>query len=162
MFIYSLHASTVRFLAVLCLALTALIALVVIVPTYTADDSVDVGANASYKYDGVKTASDRIAFIEQFGWKVSPEPHETREIKIPDEFDKILSAYNELQRSQGFDLSHYKRKTAMRYTYAVTNYPNYDGEVYVNIIVYRNTVIAGDVCSADVSGFIHGLERTSD
>jgi hypothetical protein len=47
----------------------------------------------------------------------------------------------------------------MRYTYALTNYPDYEGEVYVNILVYRNTVIAGDVCSADINGFVHGLER---
>ena len=53
----------------------------------------------------------------------------------------------------------FKKKTVMRYTYAVTNYPNYDGEVYVNILVYKNTVIGGDVCSADVNGFVHGFER---
>lgn len=159
MFIYSLHASTIRFLAVLCLALTALIALVVIVPTYSQGDSTQVGASVSYDYSGVKTASDRIAFIEQFGWKVDPEPVSAKEVRIPEEFDKVLSAYNELQRTQGLDLTHYKRKTVMRYTYTLTNYPSYDGTVYVNILVYRNTVIAGDVCSADVNGFIQGLER---
>ena len=67
--------------------------------------------------------------------------------------------YNEIQRRQGLDLSAYKKKSVMRYTYAVKNYPDYDGEVLVNILVYKNTVIGGDVCSADVSGFVHGLER---
>ena len=30
-----------------------------------------------------------------------------------------------------------------RYTYKVLNYPNYDGTVYANILVYRNRVVAG-------------------
>lgn len=162
MFIYSLHANTLKLLGVLCLALTALIALIVIVPTYGGDTgATQVGANAVYKYDGVKTAKDRTDFIGQFGWEVDPEPISAKEVRIPSEFDKVLSAYNEIQRAQGFDLSGYKRKTVMRYTYAVTNYPDWDGEVYINILVYRNTVIAGDVCSADVNGFIHGLEKAS-
>ena len=47
----------------------------------------------------------------------------------------------------------------MRYTYEVTNYEDYDGVVYANLIVYRGRVIGGDICSADVTGFIHGFER---
>ncbi|MBR4014329.1 MAG: DUF4830 domain-containing protein, partial [Clostridia bacterium] len=46
-----------------------------------------------------------------------------------------------------------------RYTYEITNYDGYDGVVYANILVYRNKVIAGDVCSADTKGFMHGLQR---
>ena len=47
----------------------------------------------------------------------------------------------------------------MRYTYEVTNYPDAQGTVYANILIYRNKVIGGDVCSADVTGFIHGFEK---
>ena len=46
-----------------------------------------------------------------------------------------------------------------RYTYKITNYPNYTGDVYAKILVYKNKVIGGDVCSADANGFIHGLDR---
>ena len=42
---------------------------------------------------------------------------------------------------------------------SVTNYPGYSGTVHANVIVYRNRVIGGDVCSADVGGFIHGFEK---
>jgi len=35
-----------------------------------------------------------------------------------------------------------------------------EGKVYANILVYRNKVIGGDICSADASGFIHGFEKT--
>jgi hypothetical protein len=71
----------------------------------------------------------------------------------------VFTGYNEIQKRQGLDLSKYKKKNVMRYTYEVKNYKDYDGTVYANIIVYRNKVIGGDICSADVTGFIHGFEK---
>ena len=160
MFIYSFHANTIKFFAVVCLALTALIALIAFVPTYTTgNDAAQVGADVSYNYEKIKSNGDRINFIKQFGWEVAAEPVKEQQVLIPKEFDKVFSAYNEIQRRQGLDLSSFKKKSVMRYTYRVTNYPDYDGEVLVNILVYRNTVIGGDVCSADVNGFVHGLEK---
>lgn len=159
MFIYSMRANTIKFFAVICLALTALIALVAFVPTYTAGDSVAAGVDASYSYEKIKSNEDRINFVKQFGWEVEAEPIKEQHVTIPKEFDKIFAAYNEIQRKQGLDLSSFKKKSVMRYTYVVTNYPDYEGEVYVNVLVYRNTVIGGDVCSADVNGFVHGFER---
>ena len=97
--------------------------------------------------------------MKQFGWEVESEPIKEQQVTIPKEFDKVFAAYNEIQRKQGLDLASFKKKTVMRYTYTVTNYPDYEGEVYVNILVYKNTVIGGDVCSADVNGFVHGFER---
>ena len=160
MFIYSFHANTIKFFAVVCLSLTALIALIAFVPNYvTNDEYTAVGVNATYNYEKIKSNDDRINFAKQFGWDVDPQALNEQEVQIPKEFDKIFSAYNEIQRRQGLDLSSFKKKSVMRYTYAIKNYPNYDGEVYINILVYRNTVIGGDVCSADVNGFVHGFER---
>ena len=160
MFIYSFHANTIKFFAVICVALTALITLIAFVPSYAGNDEYSmVGVDASYNYEKIKSNEDRINFIKQFGWEVEPQALNEQEVQIPKEFDKIFSAYNEIQRRQGLDLSSFKKKSVMRYTYTVTNYPNYDGAVYINILVYRNTVIGGDVCSADVNGFVHGFER---
>ena len=160
MFIYSFHANTIKFFAVVCLSLTALIALIAFVPNYvTNDEYTAVGVNATYNYEKIKSNDDRINFAKQFGWDVDPQALNEQEVQIPKEFDKIFSAYNEIQRRQGLDLSSFKKKSVMRYTYAIKNYPNYEGEVYINILVYRNTVIGGDVCSADVNGFVHGFER---
>lgn len=160
MFIYSMHANTIKFFAVICLALTALIALIVFVPAYSSGDPYQsVGAQVSYNYDKIKSNDDRINFIKQFGWEVEAQPLKEQEVMIPKDFDKVFAAYNEIQRKQGLDLTSFKKKNVMRYTYAVTNYPDYEGEVYVNILVYRNTVIGGDICSADVNGFVHGFER---
>ena len=160
MFIYSMHANTIKFFAVICLALTALIALIAFVPTYVSNEGVvQVGVDATYNYEKIKNNEDRVNFLKQFGWEVEAQPINEQQVTIPKEFDKVFAAYNEIQRKQGLDLSSFKKKNVMRYTYTVTNYPDYEGEVYVNILVYRNTVIGGDVCSADVNGFIHGFER---
>ena len=157
MFIYSLRASTLKFFAVICVALVTLITLIAFVPAY--GESASVSKDAEIKYDDVKTAEDRIEFLRQFGWEVKSEPVETAEVTIPAEFDKIFTGYNEIQKRQGLDLSDYKKKKVMRYTYEITNYEGAEGTVYANILVYRNRVIGGDVCSADVTGFIHGLEK---
>jgi len=157
MFVYTMRAGTVKFFAVVGVALALLIALIVLVPTYGSD--VSAAEEVSYQYGKIKTSDDVEGFLSQFGWKVGDEPEETVKVKLPDEFDKIFTAYNEIQRRQGLNLSKYKNKEVTRYTYAVTNYEDYDGKVYANVLVYRNRVIGGDICSADASGFIHGFEK---
>ena len=157
MFIYSLKASTIKFFAVVCVSLAMLITLIAFIPVSATDGSTQTGAEIDYS--GVKTEADRIKFLEQFGWQIKGEALECVEVTIPAQFDKIFSAYNEIQRAQGLDLSKYRKKNVQRYTYEISNYDGYDGVVYANILVYRNKVIGGDVCSADVRGFMHGLER---
>ena len=78
---------------------------------------------------------------------------------IPSEFDTVYTGYNDIQKEQGLNLAKYKGKEVVRYTYSITNYENYEGVVYINLLVYRNKIIGGDVCSADASGFIHGFAK---
>ncbi len=156
MFIYSLKASTLKFFGIICVAMVALITLIVFIPTYDVDASpVSGGIN----YSRIKTDEDRIEFLKQFGWEVKPTAVEQKDVKVPKEFDSIFNTYNELQKRQGLDLSKYKGKSVTRYTYEVTNFEGYDGTVYANIIVCKNRVIGGDICTADVNGFIQGFER---
>lgn len=172
MFICSLKASSIKFFGVICVALAALIALIAFVPAYAGDMTEDPsggmavgapeaesGVTVSYRYDKIKSADAAATFLSQFGWVVDAGSVETADVTIPAEFDKIFAGYNEMQKAQGLDLSKYKKKTVTRYTFTVTNYPDYKGTVYANVLVYRNRVIGGDICSADVSGFIHGFEK---
>lgn len=174
MFIYSLKASSIKFFGVICVALAALITLIAFVPAYAgASDNGDLpsnggvavdvpeaesGVTVSYHYDKIKSADAAASFLAQFGWVVDAGSVEVAEVTIPAEFDKVFAGYNEMQKAQGLDLSKYKKKTVTRYTFTVTNYEDYQGTVYANVLVYRNRVIGGDICSADVSGFIHGFE----
>ena len=160
MFIYSLRAGTVKMVGVICVALTVLITLIAFVPTYSLSSSVaDADADVTYRYDKVKSEADVIDFLSQFGWEVEQSPIEVKKVTIPAEFDKVFAAYNEVQKEQGLNLSKFKNKEVTRYTFAVTNYEGYEGTVWANVLVFRNRVIGGDLCSADVTGFVHGFEK---
>lgn len=104
-----------------------------------------------------KTNDQRLAFLQSFGWQVQPEPVETQEVRIPEEFNEVFTRYNQLQQSQGFDLSDYAGKTAKRYVYSVTNYPGDTEAHHATVLVYKGTIIGGDVSSQAKGGRIHGF-----
>ena len=108
-------------------------------------------------YSGIKTNEDRIAFIQRFGLTVVTEPREEKSFTMPQNFDRVILGYNELQKKQGLDISKYSKKKVTRYTYEVTNWAN-DGEcVNVNLLVWRSKIIACDVSSGEVGGFVYPL-----
>ena len=148
--------SRIKFVCAIALSLVVLISLVALIPSYDAKEGATVSSDISYVK--IYENSDRIAFIEQFGWKVTETPLETVEVCVPETFDNVYLGYNEMQKEQGLNLAKYKGKTVTRYTYKVENYPDYDGTVYVSLLIYKNKVVGGDVCSADVNGFVHGFE----
>ena len=115
-------------------------------------------ASAAVSPKGVRTNEDRIAYLESYGWSVSSEPIATQEMLIPKEMDESYNEYLALQSGQGFDLEKYAGKRAKRYTYEITNYPTGESGIQAGLLVYKSTVIGGDVLSAQLGGFIHGLE----
>ncbi len=159
MFIYSMRAGTLRFFAVVCVALAVLVALIAFVPELqpvAAAAPLD-GETEHVRYDKIKNNADRVSFLAQWGWQVEEEPVETVTVTIPQDFDKVFAAYNELQKAQGLDLSAYSGKNAERITYKITNYEGYDGTVYANLFVFRHRVIGGDVSAAEKDGFVRGF-----
>ena len=159
MFIYSVRASTLKFFGAVILSVAALITLICFIPTAQTEQLPAFSVGKEIKYSDVKSNDDRIGFLSQFGWEVEPDPIKEETVTIPDEFDRIYTGYNEIQKEQGLDLSDYKRKEVIRYTYTITNYPEYTGTVNATLLVYRNTVIGGDISSADSNGFTHGFEN---
>lgn len=155
MFVYTLKASSIKFFAVILLAVAVLVTIVAILPDVEVAGEVAV---VSIKYTGIKTDEDRIEFLKQFGYEVKETPVDTREVTVPEHFDAVYEKYNDIQKAQGLNLSKYKGKTVTKYTYEVTNY-DYDGTVLATILVYKDKIIAGDICSADGIGFMHGFEK---
>lgn len=157
MFICTVRAQTVRFAGVLCLALAILFGVAVIADAGAAivppEETVE-----TVSFSRVKTDEDRLKLLTDLGWKTTGEVVEEESFTLPETFDRVLLGYNEIQKDQGLDLTRYRKKKVTRYTYEITNYPDYEGRVYANLIVWRGRVIAGDISSADPRGFVRGLE----
>ena len=104
------------------------------------------------------TNDERVAFLASYGWSVNTEPKEVQKVRIPEDADnRVFARYNELQRSQGFDLTAFAGKDTMRYVYEILNYPNAAAPVYASILVYDGHVIGGDITSTAPEGKIHGF-----
>lgn len=156
MLVYSVKASTLRFIATMALSVAVLVALILFVPTYGEESKETIKETVSYTK--VSSAADGAGFLSQFGWIVDENSVTEESVKIPAQFDSVFAGYNELQRQQGLDLSRYKRKKVTHYKYVVNNYEGYDGKVWANLLVYRGRVIGGDICSADPDGFVKGFD----
>ena len=152
MFIYSVRSSTIKFFALI----TLVAALLVGVLLFGGGTAVSASAS-NIKLDGIKTNEDRLEFINGLGVEVVGEAKESEKFAVPERFDKALAQYNEIQKEQGFDLTKYKNKKVTRYTYSVKGYEGYEGDVNVNLIIYRDTVIGCDISSVDPNGFVKPL-----
>ena len=157
MFVYSVRASALRFVSVLVISVIALAALVAFVPTYV-PTSLLVGDD-KVVYDNIGTPEARRAFLAGYGWEIDDADVAGEEVVVPAKFDAVYEDYNDIQRAQGLNLQRYRGKTVMRYTYPVTNYDGYDGQVLATLLIYKDRVVGGDICSASPDGFVHGFEK---
>lgn len=156
MFIYTVKSKQIRAILIILF-----VVLTVAVLVFLSKDSENVSKYNSTANLNASDQSERMSFISQFGWEVSEEPTEVREIIIPEEFDEVYTKYNEIQLSQGFDLTSFKGVRVKRWTYAVKNYTGYEDKdcIRINILVCNGKVIGGDVCSVELNGFMHGFSQ---
>ena len=102
----------------------------------------------------------RVEFLKSFGWDVTTSPTESSQVKIPTDPDPVFQRYNALQKGQGYDLSQFAGKKAMRYVYKVGNYPGATEPVYATVLVYKGEIIGGDITNTAPGGKIQGFQRT--
>ena len=107
----------------------------------------------------LRTNEDRVKLLEGYGWETDEEPLETIEVRIPEKFDGVYNEYNEIQKKQGLNLSEYAGERATRYTYRIKNHPSGEAGTIANLVICKNKLIAGDVCSPKLGGFMHGLAK---
>lgn len=155
MFVYSIKSKQIKAAFLVTFTILTVICLFVL-----ARESEETGKDANINLKA-STQEERVNFISQFGWEIDEEPVEVCEVIIPAEFDETYTSYNEIQKSQGFDLTAYAGKRAKRWTYCIKNYEDYENQdfIRVNILVYDGIVIGGDVCSLELDGFMHGFYK---
>ena len=101
----------------------------------------------------------RVSFLRDMGWEVKQEPVQAGKIKMPRETSAVYERYNNLQKSQGYDLSSYAGKKAMRYVYEISNYPGATEPVFATLLIHDGKVIGGDITDTSAGGKIRGLRR---
>ncbi len=153
MFVYSIKSKHIKVALLVIFVVFTVISLFILF-----QDSKETGKSGmSIK---ASTHEERMAFLSQYGWELDEEPVEVQEVIIPSEFDDTYTAYNEIQKDQGFDLTVYAGMRAKRWTYIIKNYVGYENKdcIRVNVLVYDGLVIGGDVCSIELDGFMHGFQ----
>lgn len=93
------------------------------------------------------------------GWETSSEKIRMESIVIPDEFSEVYSQYNEIQKSQGFDLSSHRGEKAVLVTCPITNYEDRD-DVYAELILSGTNLIGVALVSDSSDGFVKPLKNT--
>ncbi len=115
------------------------------------------GIGNKYK---LPTNTERVSFLQNLGWKVSDKDKDVKVVKIPEKFSMVYTAYNKMQKQQGFDLAKHKGHSVEIYTYDVYNYPNKSENVVAHLIICDKVLIGGDVSCTELDGFMQGLMPT--
>jgi len=106
----------------------------------------------------VSDLDGRTKYLRSLGWEIDPDSEEKQDILLPAQFTESMSDYIAMQDEQGYDFSSFCGIECKKYTYIVTNYPEYSGTVYAVLYVYGCRVIGGDIHSAELNGFMHGIK----
>lgn len=157
MFVFTLKSSKKK---IILSVLTVFIATILIFVIFKSCNRQSYNNISNQSYDiYAKDNTQRINFIAHFGWSVDLEPIEIVKVTIPETFNAVYENYNNIQHEQGFVLENYKGKVCTRYTYLITNYPGTSAKVYLNLLTFDDQIIAGDICSRELNGFMHGLNK---
>ena len=111
-------------------------------------------------YD-LSTPEGRQAFLLELGWEVDASTEEFRTVVVPEKLEGIMSQYNRMQQAQGYDLNEHLGESCQQYSYQLTNYPDSDSPVFVTLYIQDGKLIAGDIHTNALNGFMHGLKRIS-
>ena len=80
-----------------------------------------------------------------------------KEIRIPVNFDEVYEEYNDIQRSQGFDLRKYRAHSVRQYTYEVSRTDDDPVPMLAHLLVENGVIIGADITSAQAGGFTGAL-----
>jgi hypothetical protein len=155
MFVYTAKVNKRKALLYV-LAFALLIAIIIILVSVFRDGG---GKSNAISESLVQDSGDIAEYLSSLGWKVEEEPIEVKEIVIPREFTGVYADYIELQKSQGYTIDQYGGMDAVRYTFRVLNYPSGEDNIVADVVVHGTTIIAGDIQSTALNGFMAGLKQ---
>ena len=107
---------------------------------------------------GITDAAGAARYLAGLGWEVDAQPLEVKDLVIPRSFSGVYADYAALQTRQGYPLSEYGGMEARRYSFRVRNHPSGADNIVADLVVCGQTVIAGDIQSTALDGFMTGLK----
>ena len=155
MFIWSFRMSK-KELIIIAVGLVIFILGIVLILCAAGSDTASTVLGAGYT-TSVPDEASRAEFLEQFGWRINPEPVSVKEVHLPSSMTGRFAEYNALQVRQGFDLTGFCGQRVKLWTYEVTNHPA-GGKALATLIICDGQVIGGDISSTKTDGFSHGFD----
>ena len=110
------------------------------------------------EYD-LDTLQGREAYLNSLGWEINKDSESFRTVIVPDELEGIMAQYNRMQQAQGYDLSLHLGESCSQYSYELTNYTECEDTVLVTLYIQNGELIAADIHTSAVNGFMHGLKK---
>ena len=101
----------------------------------------------------LSTNEQRVAYLQELGWQVSPEPIETLDLQLPEELTPQWDEYLKLQEQQGLPFADCAGQAVRRFTYTVANYPGFPDGVQVNLFLCGDRLVGGDIIATGENGF---------
>ena len=99
----------------------------------------------------IENTGDIEKLADFFGLKIEPEPETTEEITIPLKFNDVYEHYNIIQNTIGLDLSRYRGKKSMKYTYKVKSDIETD-DLVMTVLICDERLIGADLSDREFKG----------
>lgn len=109
--------------------------------------------------DRLMTTEDREKFLLELGWEIDIGSECYKSVLLPDKLEGIMEEYNTMQMQQGFDLNKYLGEECDQFSYTLLNYPESSATVLVTLYIHNGKLIAADIHSTALDGFMHGIYR---
>lgn len=156
MFVCSFKLSGLKIIAAFMICVAGAVAVISLLPD--AGHAMNVNktlAGNEASLSDINGNGDCVRMLAAFGIDVSDKPLQSGNVTVPETFDAAFEKYNDLQKSQGFDLDKYRGKKVKRYTYKVEKL---GGEVpvqdcYVTVLVYRKKAVGVDMCCPETGSY---------
>lgn len=103
---------------------------------------------------------DRLEFVRSLGLEAAEQAVSVKETVIPIKFNDVYSRYNKLQLEAGYDLTKLSGETVTVYCYDVGELRG--SPTYVNLIIFMDRIVGGDISSAELSGFMLPLKEIKE
>lgn len=152
MFVFSLKAERKHVIAA-AIALALAIVVIVLAIVLPSGDTPTAASKVDWQ---VTSTEERVRLAHELGYELDAASECVEEIRVPDDPDATLIAYDALQEKMGLSLLEYSGKRVKRYTYTVNN--TVDGKTaWVHLYVYDGRVVAGDITTAGPNGMQKAL-----